>query len=59
MKYFVQAKGECESVEVTKERAMRLLQGNWKQEYLDELFSNDDEFDLWTMFSYVRARKAE
>lgn len=54
MKYFIQHKEpDAKAEEITKEKAKSYLEGNWKQEYLDDIFDNGKSFRLWTPFSYI------
>lgn len=54
MRYFQQYKEpNAEVIEITKERARFLLEGNWKQEMLDDIFENNKSFCLFTMFSKI------
>ena len=51
MRYFKQFKGNDEVIEVTKEEAREKLEGNWQDEFLDEIFGQEKQFRLQTPFS--------
>lgn len=56
MKYFSRMKTEDEVneiTEITKEEAMEKLSGYWKQEAIEEIFSNDLAFRLYTPYREI------
>ena len=54
MTYLKQFRDGRETVtEITKEQARRYLEGYWKPKFLDDIFSNDRAFRLWTPFSII------
>lgn len=58
MKYFKMYKEDGATAEqITKEEAMRILEGWWKKEALDEIFENGTEFRLFTPYADVWTNK--
>lgn len=54
MRYFQQYKEpNAEVIEITKERARFVLEGNWKEEMLEDIFENNKSFRLFTPFSKI------
>ena len=53
MRYFYEDKDTGKVAEIDKETARRWLDGNWKEEYLDDIFDNDRMFRLYTAFSTI------
>lgn len=54
MKYFLQYKeADAEIVEITKEEARNILEGNWSEKFLNDIFDNGKCFRLYTMFSTI------
>lgn len=54
MRYFQKYKEpNATEFEITKKEAKRILEGNWKQEMLEDIFENDKSFRLFTMFSVI------
>lgn len=54
MRYFQQyKKPDATEFEITKEQARHILEGNWKEEMLEDIFENEKSFRLFTMFSKI------
>ncbi len=54
MRYFKQFKEiGATPKEIAKEDARRTLDGWWEEEALDDIFSNEKQFRLWTPVSEV------
>ena len=54
MKYYMMHKEpDAEAVEITKEEARNILDGNWSKEALDDIFDQGLMFRLYTLCSEV------
>ena len=53
MRYFKQYKGEDAVKEITKDEARQSLEGYWKAEALEDVFSNDKAFRLFTPYANI------
>ena len=53
MKYFKQFIGKDEVKEITKQQARDTLTGWWKEECLEDVFTNNKSFRLYNPFSIV------
>lgn len=53
MKYMKQFKDGSGAFEVTKEKARWSLEGNWKKDFLDDVFANGKSFRLFTSFAEI------
>ena len=54
MKYFKQYKeADAVAMEITKEEAQHTLEGWWTDESLEDIFTNDRMFRLYTAFCIV------
>lgn len=53
MRYFKKYKDRETSIEITKEEARENLTGYWKEEALEDIFSNDKGFCLYTPYADI------
>ena len=54
MRYFKRFKEiNAKTIEITKERAYELLSGYWNKDMLEDIFTNERSFRLYTPFSVI------
>ena len=60
MTYFKQYKEvNAKPFEISAEEARHALDGNWKSEYLDDIFNNNKCFRLYTPFAEIYTKTDE
>ncbi len=53
MKYFVIDKSNGKTEEIPKEKAMEILEGWWNQPLIQDIFTHNKLFKLYTPFSVI------
>lgn len=59
LEYYRLLNGEKEPMQITKDEALEMLDGNWEPTMLDKIFEEEIPFRLYTPFSEIWTKDEE